>query len=64
MNKANESMENDQKFEFHAPKSNKVLLHIKDDKGVEQKIDVIELIKCLLTLVPHDLKQKIFEGDE
>ena len=63
MNKANESMENDQKFEFQVPKSSKVLLHVKDDKGVEQKINVIELIKCLLTLVPNELKQKIFEGD-
>lgn len=57
-------MEYDQEIKFQIPKSNKVLLHAKDDEGVDRKIDVIELIKCLLTLVPHDLKQKIFEGDE
>lgn len=57
-------MKYDQEIKFQEPKSNKVLLHIKDDEGVERKIDVIELIKCLSTLVPHELKQKIFEVDE
>jgi len=57
-------MKYDQELKLHVPKSNKVLLHAKDDEGVDRKIDVIELIKFLLTLVPQELKQKIFEGDE